>query len=86
MDRFEERHWRELERTLLPEHLPQPLHGEFSAGTDPPQTRLSLNKATEISDESGGFVVSEPSGSASTNRAVTKRSSRTVLRSRWMSR
>ncbi len=90
MDRFEERHWRELERTLLPEHLPQPLPDEFSAGTDPPDvsrsTRLSLNKATEISDESGGFVVSEPSSSAAANRAVTKRSSRTVLRSRWMTR
>lgn len=81
MDRFEERHWRELERTLL---------GDHQTGADPPedssQTRLSIHKATEISNESGGFVVSEPVSSAAANRAVTKRSSRTVLRSRWMTR
>jgi phage terminase large subunit GpA-like protein len=86
MDRFEERHWRELERTLLPEHLPQPVLDELKAGTEPPQTRPSLNKATEISSETGGFVVSEPSSSAAANRAVPRPTSRTVLRSRWMNR
>lgn len=87
MDRFEERHWRELERTVLLEPMPQLPSDALRAGPGPPAAPPLLTEATESSSEAGGFVVSDaqarpPARSAASAAKATR--VRRVIRSRWL--
>jgi hypothetical protein len=82
LDRFEERHWRELERQLL--LTPEGDDAEIHHDPPDPQHESQANKATD----SGGFVVSELAATTTptNNSRNATRAKRAVSRSRWLGR